>query len=278
MESKLLQKEAYCISDIHCGRYNVMMIEIADFLEDYKKSAKIINKLKKEIDNYNKQIGNMSSINYELELNYVDTNIASITKNLKEVETNITQLLTYNSQFEKYVLSDRELNDKKSKLISTIRELNNKKDEIIEKWSKFNIPNTNDPIQFQKELDIIQRKENDLIQQIQSIEDKMSLLSSEISSSKAMLNTDERISRMDLNSIYNTIDSNNELLNTINKSILEIENKYELDGFSGGLGIAASIMSTISNKKIDNNICFIGVLDLYGQILRVNRLKDKIIT
>ena len=36
MESKLLQKEAYCISDIHCGRYNVMMIEIADFLEDYK--------------------------------------------------------------------------------------------------------------------------------------------------------------------------------------------------------------------------------------------------
>ena len=37
-------------------------------------------------------------------------------------------------------------------------------------------------------------------------------------------------------------------------------------------------MSTISNKKIDNNICFIGVLDLYGQILRVNRLKDKIIT
>lgn len=55
-------------------------------------------------------------------------------------------------------------------------------------------------------------------------------------------------------------------------------NKYELDGFSGGLGIAASIMSTVSSKKIDNNICFIGAVDLYGQILRVNRLKDKIIT
>ena len=55
-------------------------------------------------------------------------------------------------------------------------------------------------------------------------------------------------------------------------------NKYELDGFSGGLGIAASIMSTVSSKKIDNNICFIGALDLYGQILRVNRLIDKIIT
>ncbi len=55
-------------------------------------------------------------------------------------------------------------------------------------------------------------------------------------------------------------------------------NKYELDGFSGGLGIAASIMSTVSGKKINNNICFIGAVDLYGQILRVNRLKDKIIT
>ena len=55
-------------------------------------------------------------------------------------------------------------------------------------------------------------------------------------------------------------------------------NKYELDGFSGGLGIAASIMSTVSGKKINNNICFIGAVDLYGQILRVNRVKDKIIT
>lgn len=202
------------------------MPEISDFLEAYKKSLKIINKLKKDIDNYNKQIGNMSSINYELELNYVDTNISGITKNLKEVESTITQLQTYNSQFEKYVLSDLELNDRKTKLLNRIRELNNGKEELIIKWSKFNIPNMSDPIQFQKELDYLQRKEEDLIQKIQTIEDKMSLLSSEISSSKAMLNTDERISRMDLNSIYNTIDSNNELLNTINKSIKEIENKY----------------------------------------------------
>lgn len=36
MKPKSLQAEAYCISDIYCGRYNVMMIEIADFLEEYK--------------------------------------------------------------------------------------------------------------------------------------------------------------------------------------------------------------------------------------------------
>ncbi len=36
MKPKSLQTEAYCISNIYCGRYNVMMIKIADFLEDYK--------------------------------------------------------------------------------------------------------------------------------------------------------------------------------------------------------------------------------------------------
>lgn len=55
-------------------------------------------------------------------------------------------------------------------------------------------------------------------------------------------------------------------------------NKWMLDGYSGGLGIALSIMSKVCNKKIDKNICFIGALDLYGRILKVSRLKDKIIT
>lgn len=55
-------------------------------------------------------------------------------------------------------------------------------------------------------------------------------------------------------------------------------NKYILDGYSGGLGIAASVISLINNKKIDGNICFIGAIDLYGRVLRVSRLRDKIIT
>ena len=55
-------------------------------------------------------------------------------------------------------------------------------------------------------------------------------------------------------------------------------NKYTLDGYSGGLGVAASIVSLVSNKKIDKNICFIGAIDLYGRVLKVSRLRDKIIT
>ena len=55
-------------------------------------------------------------------------------------------------------------------------------------------------------------------------------------------------------------------------------NKYTLDGFSGGLGVAASIISLVSNKRIDKNICFIGAIDLYGRVLKVSRLRDKIIT
>lgn len=55
-------------------------------------------------------------------------------------------------------------------------------------------------------------------------------------------------------------------------------NKYTLDGYSGGLGVAASIISLVSNKRIDKNICFIGAIDLYGRVLKVSRLRDKIIT
>lgn len=55
-------------------------------------------------------------------------------------------------------------------------------------------------------------------------------------------------------------------------------NKYTLDGYSGGLGVASSIISLVSNKRIDKNICFIGAIDLYGRVLKVSRLRDKIIT
>lgn len=55
-------------------------------------------------------------------------------------------------------------------------------------------------------------------------------------------------------------------------------NKYTLDGYSGALGIAASIISLVNNKRIDKNICFIGAIDLYGRVLKVSRLRDKIIT
>ena len=51
----------------------------------------------------------------------------------------------------------------------------------------------------------------------------------------------------------------------------------KLNGGSGSLGVAVSILSLIKNKKINSNISFTGKLDLYGNILKVSSLKEKII-
>lgn len=252
------------------------MPEISEYLEAYKNSSKLINKLKRDIDNYNKQIGNMSSINYELELNYLDTNISANNNNLKELESKITQLETYNSQFEKYVISDKDFNDRKFKLISKIRELNVNKDELNKKWSKFNIPNTNDPIRFQKELEKLQQKENDLISKIQTIEDKMSLLSSEISSSKAMLTVDDKISRMDLNSIYNNIDSNKDLLVTINKSLSDVQDKYNLAEEQLRMGISDISDINLLLQILDDRFIQLNNLIPMETIIDMNQLETSL--
>ena len=54
--------------------------------------------------------------------------------------------------------------------------------------------------------------------------------------------------------------------------------KFKLDGSSGSLGVAISLCSLFNNKKIDSNIAFLGSLDLYGRIIRVAKLKEKVIT
>ena len=59
---------------------------------------------------------------------------------------------------------------------------------------------------------------------------------------------------------------------------LNFELNYQLDGYSGSLGIAASIISLLNKKKISSNTAFIGGLDLYGRVLKVSSLKEKIIT
>ncbi|MDD2208456.1 MAG: AAA family ATPase [Bacilli bacterium] len=59
---------------------------------------------------------------------------------------------------------------------------------------------------------------------------------------------------------------------------LHFESNFKIDGYSGALGIISGILSLISKKKIDNTIAFIGSIDLYGNVLKVSKLKDKIIT
>jgi len=66
---------------------------------------------------------------------------------------------------------------------------------------------------------------------------------------------------------------------TNNKGIhLHLNNNYMLKGTSGSLGIAAALISLLKEQPINNTIAFTGRLDLYGNILSVNAVKEKVIT
>ena len=51
-----------------------------------------------------------------------------------------------------------------------------------------------------------------------------------------------------------------------------------IDGASGSVGIVTSILSLMNDKEISSDIALIGNIDLYGNILKVSKLKEKIIT
>ncbi len=51
-----------------------------------------------------------------------------------------------------------------------------------------------------------------------------------------------------------------------------------IDGASGSVGIVTSILSLINDKEISSDIALIGNINLYGNILKVSKLKEKIIT
>ena len=49
------------------------------------------------------------------------------------------------------------------------------------------------------------------------------------------------------------------------------------DGTSGGVAITSSILSVILNKEVPKFVAFTGEISLYGQILPVGGIKEKII-
>ena len=110
------------------------MPEISEFLDAFKISSKILTKLKKEIESYNKQIGNMSTINYELELNYIDSNINNLTNSLKQVESELVQLETYQEQIKSNVKDYRELDELKNKFLNNSNILRKRFDAFIHKY------------------------------------------------------------------------------------------------------------------------------------------------
>ena len=70
---------------------------------------------------------------------------------------------------------------------------------------------------------------------------------------------------------------NNKILN--DKALhINFNQDINLNGASGSLGVAVSILSLTNNFKIDSQVAFTGKLDLYGNILKVKSIKEKIIT
>src|SRR5574344_820723 len=234
------------------------MPEIAEFLDAYKLSTKILTKLKRDIDNYNKQIGNMSSIDYELKLNYINASLENLNKNLKDVENNITELKAYNNQLEKYHRTQQKLNDLKHNFNDMLFKSNKRKNDFINKWQNVELPDTSNVKEFNEKKNSFHQQLQTIMSRLDNIDETMNILSSDISTSKSMLNTDSHISGLDLNMIYNNIDSNKKLLKDIDSSINDICNKYklsvdELKIDSTQISDINSIVQIIDNRFIQLN-------------------------
>ena len=200
------------------------MPEISEFLDAFKISSKILTKLKKEIESYNKQIGNMSTINYELELNYIDSNINNLTNSLKQVESELVQLETYQDQIKSNVRDYRELDELKNKFLNNSNILRKRFDSFVEKYrsiiewengSKMDIKELN------SRLDKIKQK-------LSHVEETISFISSELISNQSLLSDDEKLSDTDINTILITIEQNESILESLYESIKEYEERYSI--------------------------------------------------
>lgn len=202
------------------------MVEIAEFLDAYHISAKILTKLKKQIDSYNKQIGNMSSINYELELNFINSSIKDINDKINNIANNITQLNTYQEQFKPLVRTDQELNDYKIQYKSMINRIKKSLDEFYTKYESLNSINISSPEQLEDELNRTQYQIDNIKDNLDNIESRLMQIQSEIIMNKSMVTQDSKLSQVDINSIIATIENNDRLSNDIQSELVDYLNKY----------------------------------------------------
>ena len=202
------------------------MVEIAEFLDAYHISAKILTKLKKQIDSYNKQIGNMSSINYELELNFINSSIKDINDKINNITNNITQLNTYQEQFKPLVRTDQELNDYKIQYKSMINRIKKSLDEFYTKYESLNSINISSPEQLEDELNRTQYQIDNIKDNLDNIESRLMQIQSEIIMNKSMVTQDSKLSQVDINSIIATIENNDRLSNDIQSELVDYLNKY----------------------------------------------------
>lgn len=201
------------------------MPEIAEYLDAYRTSSKIITKVKKEIDGYNKEIGNMSSMNYELELNFLNSNIKNLNDQLEEYNKNITELNVYQNQLQPSIKTEKQLADYKLSFLNSVDKLNSFKSEIYKKYELLNdFDNTS--LNIDDEIKKYSESKIKIQSDLNKCEENLSLLESEISSNKLMINTDDSLKNIDLTSVYTNIDENNKLIDSISENIDKYINKY----------------------------------------------------
>ena len=228
------------------------MPEISEFLNAYKLTGKLLTKLKKDIDNYNKQIGNISSINYELELNFLNSNIENVSKQIKDIDARIIQLNTYQEQLQKNVRDYRDLNDLKLKYIKNSDILRSRFDSLQKKYENLNSidPNSN----YEETLKRYETEFDQVKEKLSHTEQTINILSSEIASNESLLNKDEKINDTDLETILSNVEQNKEILLSLNSSINEMQEKYttvsdeELKEFDSQYNNLMTFLNTLDSK------------------------------
>ena len=228
------------------------MPEISEFLNAYKLTGKLLTKLKKDIDNYNKQIGNISSINYELELNFLNSNIENVSKQIKDIDARIIQLSTYQEQLQKNVRDYRDLNDLKLKYIKNSDILRSRFDTLQKKYENLNSidPNSN----YEETLKKYETEFDQVKEKLSHTEQTINILSSEIASNESLLNKDEKINDTDLETILSNVEQNKEILLSLNSSIKEMREKYtnvsdeELKEFDSQYNNLMTFLNTLDSK------------------------------
>ena len=228
------------------------MPEISEFLNAYKLTGKLLTKLKKDIDNYNKQIGNISSINYELELNFLNSNIENVSKQIKDIDARIIQLNTYQEQLQKNVRDYRDLNDLKLKYIKNSDILRSRFDSLQKKYENLNSidPNSN----YEETLKRYETEFDQVKEKLSHTEQTINILSSEIASNESLLNKDEKINDTDLETILSNVEQNKEILLSLNSSIKEMQEKYttvsdeELKEFDSQYNNLMTFLNTLDSK------------------------------
>lgn len=242
------------------------MPEISDFLDAYKITTKIINRLKKEIDNYNNEIGKMSSINCEIELNLLNNNIKEIQERIEKINKTMTELNIYQEQIKNNVIPYQELNNMSIDFFDKKEKLDTYNKYINERYSKLNTIEELEPKEFDKKLNLLKSEYEKNISILHTLEENIFILEEDISSNTDIIEN-SYAKDFDFTTVTNTIDYNKNIMKTIDDAYNEyIKTFGSLEDITcENENIIVSIKNLLDNLENDfksiNNVISIDILN-----------------